>query len=106
MSTEFEQGQWVLVWAKVTTQGQTHPDDLRLHMESHNADFTAHVRRDHVETSDIQPEWARTCTSLIDVGHDGFLRRCCRPDAHAGNHRAFAAEWDDSAAVGQIEEKS
>lgn len=98
-------GDWVRVWAVVTKTSDmpgVHPEDMLLRLESHNADYPAHVRNDHIEFDGTSPSFARTCTALYEIeakvkvlGTKGRVEawvRCEKPQGHEGIHQHSATE--------------
>lgn len=101
-----EKGQWVQVWGQVETHEQTHPEDTRVRMESHNEDYVVHVRTDRLRVCLTPPPFARICTALYNAG-GGLLWRCSQTENHNGSHISNGGSlvWGAGQVHGYFEER-
>lgn len=108
MADEFEQGDWVQVWARVESQDRTHPEDLRISVDSHNAipEAVVVVRRDRVLKPEGLPGFAERCTRLLAASAGGFYWRCTKHEGHAGEHTSNQDRltWPEKDSDGYFEE--
>lgn len=109
---EIAEGDWVQIWARVASQTQVHPEDLRVKVDSHNASPEARfvVRRDWVTKPGTLPEFAEQCTHLYRED-SGSLLRCLLHQGHGGLHKGSEGvsvfdplTWDSRHTYGYIEE--
>lgn len=97
-------GDWVQVWARVSDY-ETHPEDLRVEVDSHNASPNAviDVRRDWVTQPDHPPEFAQRCPALYLLSTASYIR-CEKHDGHFAAHECASQLWTDEGTAGYIEE--
>jgi hypothetical protein len=76
---------------------------VNVRVESHNQDYHALIRRDHLHAITTPPPgWGR-CTHLLDTGFESLVR-CIEPRGHRGDHRSGQNTWSDLVSYGYVEE--
>ena len=109
MTDDFEQGDWVQVWARVESQKKTHPEDLRISVDSHNAmpEAVVVVRKDRVLKPERLPNWVGRCTRMYEAYEtsSGLYWRCDSHEGHGGDHEANNGRltWDEKSTAGYFE---
>jgi len=97
-------GDWVTVRGYVASIEDVDPRDLMVQMESHEASYSAVVRRDWVESLVVPPGGWPACTHLTYVsGRSGPLAQCGRSGGHPGEHESRERTWGDEETIGFLE---